>query len=137
ALDPERAVQAGFAVVCQDTRGRHASAGEFYSFFDEAPDGYDSVEWVAAQPWCDGAVGMAGKSYGAATQWFAAVESPPHLKALVPVVIGAEFYESWIYQGGAFQLGFNLFWALIITAPQKASRATTLARHLPLKTVPE
>ena len=56
---------------------------------------------------------MAGRSYGGAAQWLAAAEQPPHLKALFPVAIGSDFYDGWIYQGGAFQLGFNLFWALL------------------------
>ena len=80
---------------------------------------------MAAQPWCDGAVGMAGRSYAGAAQWLAAAEQPPHLRAICPVVIGSDFYDGWIYQGGAFQLGFNLFWALLIGAPKEAPRATS------------
>src|SRR5262249_31121161 len=87
ALDPERAVEAGFAFVCQDNRGRFASDGRFRPFQDDGRDGYDTVEWAAAQPWSSGAVGMAGRSYGGAVQWLAAAEQPPHLKAIVPVVI--------------------------------------------------
>src|SRR5689334_6391435 len=74
ALDPERAVAAGFALVCQDTRGRFASGGQFLPFVHERHDGYDTVEWAAAQAWCNGEVTMAGRSYGAATQWAAALE---------------------------------------------------------------
>ena len=59
-IDPERAVDAGYVVVCQDVRGQYRSDGAFYTFAAEAADGYDTVEWVAAQPWCDGAVGMVG-----------------------------------------------------------------------------
>src|SRR5262249_36225418 len=81
-LDPERAVAAGLAVVCQDTRGRHGSEGEFIPFIHEATDGYDTIEWVAGQPWCSGAVGMAGRSYAGATQWLAAIAQPPHLRAI-------------------------------------------------------
>jgi hypothetical protein len=136
AIDPERAVDAGFAVVCQDSRGRFASEGRFYPFVDDGRDGYDTVEWAATQPWSTGAVGMAGRSYCGAAQWLAAAEQPPHHKALFPVAIGSDFYDGWIYQGGAFQLGFNLFWALLIEAPRQAPRATTHARHLPLTTVP-
>ena len=62
---------------------------------------------------------MAGRSYAAAAQWLAAAEQPPHLKAIFPVVIGSDFYDGWIYQGGAFQLGFNLFWTLLIAARMK------------------
>jgi putative CocE/NonD family hydrolase len=136
AIDPTRAVEAGFAVVCQDSRGRFASEGRFYPFVDEARDAYDTVEWAAAQPWSTGAVGMAGRSYSGAAQWLAAAEQPPHLKAIFPVAIGSDFYDGWIYQGGAFQLGFNLFWALLIEAPKEAPRATAHCRHLPLSTLP-
>ena len=62
-LDPIRSAKAGFAVVIQDTRGRHASEGEFYAFVDDIDDGYDTVEWAAAQPWSNGKVGMYGASY--------------------------------------------------------------------------
>jgi putative CocE/NonD family hydrolase len=136
ALDPARALDAGFAVVCQDTRGRFASEGQFYPFVHEPTDGFDTVEWAAAQPWSTGAVGMAGRSYSGAAQWLAAAEQPPHLKAIFPVAIGADFFDGWIYQGGAFQLGFNLFWALLVGAPKEAPRATAHCRHLPLSTVP-
>jgi uncharacterized protein len=136
AIDPERACEAGFAVVCQSTRGRHRSEGRFHPFVHEGRDGYDTVEWAAAQPWCSGSVGMAGRSYGGVTQWLAALEEPPHLKAIFPVVIGSDFYHNWIYQGGAFQLGFNLFWALLVTMEREANRATSHYPHLPLSTLP-
>jgi putative CocE/NonD family hydrolase len=74
----------GYIVAIQDCRGRFNSDGEFFPYRDERRDGYDAVEWVAAQPWCDGKVGMAGRSYVAQTQWFAAAGAPPHLKAIVP-----------------------------------------------------
>jgi len=136
AIDPERAVAAGFAVVCQDIRGRFASEGRFYPFATEREDGYDTVEWAAAQPWSTGAVGMAGRSYSGAAQWLAAAAQPPHLRAFFPVTIGSDFFDAWIYQGGAFQLGFNLFWALLVEAPREAAKAVAHARHLPLATVP-
>ncbi len=136
ALDPERALEKGFAFVCQDSRGRFGSEGRFQPFVDEPTDGYDTVEWAAAQPWSSGAVGMAGRSYGSGAQWLAAAEQPPHLRAIFPVVIGSDFYDGWIYQGGAFSLGFNVFWALLIGEPKEASRAVTHSRHLPLSTLP-
>ena len=79
AIHAIRAAEAGFAVVYQDSRGRFQSEGEFYPFVHEGRDGYDTVEWAAAQPWCNGAVGMTGASYFGATQWLAAAEQPPHL----------------------------------------------------------
>src|SRR5207237_1262237 len=56
-LDPLRAVERGYVAVVQDGRGRYASKGEFTPFHDEIDDGYDTVEWCAAQPWSDGRVG--------------------------------------------------------------------------------
>ncbi len=60
------AAREGFAVVIQDTRGRFASDGDYVPGIPEGDDSYDAVEWVASQPWCDGAVGMYGASYMAA-----------------------------------------------------------------------
>ncbi|MEX0761859.1 MAG: CocE/NonD family hydrolase [Dehalococcoidia bacterium] len=102
----------GFAVVVQDTRGRYRSEGEFVPFVHEANDGFDSVEWVAAQSWSDGNVGMFGSSYVGATQWLAATERPPHLRAIFPAVTASDYHEGWTYQGGAFQLGFNFSWTM-------------------------
>jgi len=136
AMDPERATEAGFVFVCQDVRGRGASEGQFATFLHDGDDTYDTVEWVAAQPWCNGAVGMSGRSYGGATQWLGAVRTPPHLKAMFPVVIGSNYYDSWIYQGGAFQLGFNLFWTRLMGEARASHNLDALYRHLPLPTVP-
>ena len=112
-LDPMKAARNGYAVVIQDTRGRYTSEGEFYAFRDEINDGYDTVEWAAAQPWSTGKVGMYGASYVGATQWLAAVARPPHLAAIVPNVTASNYHEGWTYQGGAFELGFNVSWTLL------------------------
>jgi len=136
AIDPERAVDAGFVLVCQDTRGRHASGGEFTPFAYERQDGYDTVEWAAAQTWCTGEVAMAGRSYGAATQWAAAMEQPKHLRAICPMLTGGERFDGWVYQGGAFQLGFNLFWAHLLVASRKATKPADQYGHLPLRSMP-
>jgi putative CocE/NonD family hydrolase len=111
-LEPMRAASRGYAVVVQDTRGRYASEGTFHCFRGEAEDGYDTVEWAAAQPWSDGNVGMYGASYMGAVQWLAAIARPPHLRCLVPLITASDYHEGWTYQGGAFQLGFNLSWTL-------------------------
>ncbi|MCH2512161.1 MAG: CocE/NonD family hydrolase [Dehalococcoidia bacterium] len=112
-LDPIRSAKAGFAVVIQDTRGRFASEGEFYAFRDDIDDGYDTVEWAAAQAWSNGNVGMYGASYVGATQWLAAASRPPHLKAIAPTVTASNYHNGWTYQGGAFELGFNMSWTLL------------------------
>jgi putative CocE/NonD family hydrolase len=112
SFDVLRAARAGYAVVVQDSRGRYQSEGSFVPFADEAADGADTIEWAAAQSWSTGEVGMVGGSYFGATQWLAATQSPPALRAIAPFVTTDQYYESWAYQGGAFQLGFNLHWCL-------------------------
>lgn len=113
SLDAVRAGRAGYATVVQDCRGRFQSEGEFHPFVNEPNDGYDTIEWIAEQGWCDGNVGMFGGSYVGATQWLAATTRPPHLKAITPGITASNYHDGWTYQGGAFELDFNLSWALI------------------------
>jgi putative CocE/NonD family hydrolase len=136
AIEPERVVEAGLALVCQDVRGRFGSDGEFYTFFDDGRDSFDTVEWAAARPWCDGSVGMVGRSYAAAVQWLGAVERPPHLQAISPIVTGSDYYRGWIYEGGAFQFGFNVFWIWLMSRPREIGKLEQVYRHLPLRTLP-
>ncbi len=110
-LEAVRGAAAGYAVVIQDVRGRYTSDGAFDCFFNEIDDGYQSVEWVASQPWCNGKVGMYGVSYVGATQWLAAKAKPPSLVAIAPGVTASDYHEGWAWQGGAFELGFNLSWS--------------------------
>jgi uncharacterized protein len=117
----------GFAVVCQDVRGCFASEGEFTPFFQEALDGYDTVEWVASQPWCNGRVGSYGFSYPGATQLLAAGESPPHLAAMAPAMTGSSYHEGWTYRGGALQLAFVLSWAALLARHQALRAEDSLA----------
>jgi putative CocE/NonD family hydrolase len=112
SLDVMRAVRAGYAVVVQDVRGRYASGGRFVPFAHEGEDGADALAWVAAQPWCSGPTGMCGGSYFGVTQWLAAMQRPPSLKAIAPHFAPADFRDGWTHRGGAFELGFNLTWAV-------------------------
>ena len=121
-LDPLRAVDAGYAVVVQDTRGRFTSDGTFEPFVHEVSDGVDTVAWCAGLPFSDGRVGMFGASYFGSTQLQAASAAPEALKALAPTVTGSDFYEGWTYQGGAFQLGFVLYWTLLTLIPNLIAR---------------
>jgi uncharacterized protein len=92
------AVERGYAVVVQDVRGRYHSDGEFRPYENEGRDGYDTIEWAARQPWSDGNVGTFGLSYPGAVQWLAAVENPPHLKAMVPAMTFStpqNFFYAW------------------------------------------
>ena len=117
-LEPLRFAEAGYAVIYQDTRGRFTSDGDFYPGHNEVDDGYDTVEWLAAQPWCDGAVGMAGLSYMGAVQWSAAIAQPPHLKAIAPKMIGSRDYRDLLaYQGGAFKAGYLIWLISLFLAP--------------------
>ncbi|MDQ1689308.1 MAG: uncharacterized protein QOK42_2283 [Frankiaceae bacterium] len=109
----------GWAVIVQDVRGRFGSEGTFEPFVQEATDGYDAVQWAAGQPWCDGRVAMSGLSYVGATQWAAAVTSPPALMAINPMLAAGDLSPAWMHEGGAFQLGMVQPWALGLasTAP--------------------
>src|SRR5437867_6772694 len=100
-----RAVERGYAVVVQDVRGRYASDGEFRPYESEGRDGYDTIEWAARQPWSNGKVGTFGLSYPGAVQWLAAVESPPHLKAMVPAMTFST-PRNFFYASGVFDMSW-------------------------------
>jgi len=100
--------QHGYVVVAQDTRGRYASDGEFTPFFDEALDGYDTVEWAARLPWSDGRVVTCGQSYQAITQYLTAPLQPPSLRAMSVVSAPVSFFENCVYRNGVFELGWML-----------------------------
>ncbi|MGA5757745.1 CocE/NonD family hydrolase [Nonomuraea bangladeshensis] len=116
-LEPLQAVEAGFAVVVQDTRGRYSSGGGFNPYLDETEDGLDTIAWVRTQPFCDGQVGMYGASYIGATQLLAARAAPEGLIAIAPQLTAAEYHDVWSYSGGALQLGFLLLWIAESLAP--------------------
>src|SRR5437868_311628 len=114
------AVERGYAVVIQDVRGRYASAGEFAAYRNEGRDGYDTIEWAARQPWSNGDVGTFGLSYPGAVQWLAAIETPPHLKAMVPAMTFASPMQFW-YSGGVWDLSW-LTWIYYNIAPDRRVR---------------
>jgi uncharacterized protein len=106
----QRAASRGYAVFLQDVRGRYTSDGNWYPFIHESNDGYDTIEWIAAQPYSNGKVGMFGGSYVGATQMLAAIAHPPHLAGICPVVTASNYHDGWTYQGGAFEQWFNESW---------------------------
>lgn len=116
----EKAVARGYAVVAQDVRGRYASDGEFNAYRNEGRDGYDTIEWAAHQPWSNGNVGTFGLSYPGAVQWLAAVENPPHLKAMVPAMTFST-PRNFFYSGGVFD-GSWLDWIWFNIAPDLRRR---------------
>jgi uncharacterized protein len=111
-------VPRGYAHVIVNLRGMCGSEGT-YTFFDsqERLDLYDVVEWVAARPWCDGQIGMIGISYYAMAQLAAAVERPPHLKALLPLHLTTAMYDA-VRHNGLYSQSFVTSWlsALGITS---------------------
>lgn len=124
-LNPVELAARGYAVVVQDVRGRGESPGAHYPF-DEAADGYDTVEWAAAQPWSTGSVGGYGSSYMAASQMQAAVAAPPGLKVICPVQAPDDYFEGRSYWGGAFEIGSMLSVAL---GPQAGGTLERLPRE--------
>ncbi len=115
------AVARGYAVVVQDVRGLHASAGDYVAYQHEGRDGYDTIEWAAAQSWSNGRVGTFGLSYPGAVQWLAAMESPPHLVAMVPAMTFASPAHFW-YAGGVWD-GSWLLWTWQNIAPDLRRRS--------------
>ena len=85
----------GYAFVPQDVRGKFRSEGEPLAFVNEVGDGYDTIDWIAQQPWSNGAVGMWGDSYYGFTQWAAVASRHPALKAIVPRVTIADI-DCWL-----------------------------------------
>lgn len=114
--EPEVLAAAGFAVVLQDCRGRFGSEGEWGYFSCEVDDGYDTVEWAAAQPWSNGRVGMFGASYMGQTQWLAAIARPPHLEVVAPECCAADSWVASFHLGGTFRLASRIGWTASVIA---------------------
>jgi len=103
--------QRGYVVAVADSRGRFDSEGTWDPFDPKhKTDGYDLVEWLAAQPWCDGKVGMLGLSFMGWAQWWTATQSPPSLKAIVPEVAPPDAMFNTPYQNGVL-VSWMMDWA--------------------------
>lgn len=134
----------GMALVVQDCRGRYDSEGEFYPFVHEVNDGFDTLAWLAAQPWCNGRIGMFGDSYLAATQFAAAVSGSPHLTALNPRFMTTDPWKRGYYCDGAFSLGLTWSWLCFEMATRTSQAAimplfdvAQLLRRLPIAQLDE
>jgi putative CocE/NonD family hydrolase len=114
-------VEEGFVVVVQDVRGRFESDGEWEPFEHERVDGYETVEWAARQPWSDGHVGIYGASYHGVTALQAAAADPPLLDAAFAYSTGCNYQHGFVYESGAFELGFCLYWTLGLTRDEERS----------------
>lgn len=139
--------QRGYVAIVQDVRGRYESEGQWDPFRDEAEDGYDTIEWAAAQDFSNGKVATQGGSYLGHNQWAAASQNPPSLVAAFPSVASTNIYANWLTMGGAFRLSFNFGWGVVrmpnrIMLPQfwhtadyapEELKYENILWHLPLK----
>lgn len=120
----------GYLAAIQDCRGRYGSEGEFVLLANEGPDGYDAIEWLASLPYCDGNVGTYGTSYLAWVQNAAAIERPPHLKAMWINQGGANGNTATLRHNGALELRW-LTWAVTFgTVSREAQRDPALQADL-------
>ncbi len=99
----------GYICAIQDVRGRYGSDGEWYPFAKEAPDGYDTVEWLATQEWSDGQVGTMGGSYCGSDQSALATLNPPHLATMIVAVGASSYYHCSMRQNGALEQRFMIY----------------------------
>jgi predicted acyl esterase len=111
AGDYREIVSRGYVHVVADVRGTGKSEGEYIGWSpQEGKDGYQLVEWIAQQPWCDGNVGMLGYSYYAKTQLKTAINQPPHLKAIYVSHVIVDIYRELAYNGGVLSLFLYGLW---------------------------
>jgi uncharacterized protein len=110
--DPLFFARRGYAHVVCNARGTGKSEGQWdFSGPQEVRDVYETIEWLAAQPWCDGNVGMFGVSYFAWIQLFVAALNPPHLKTIFCPWGSTDFYRDFVYRGGIFSYKWPVGWA--------------------------
>ena len=103
-------VEHGYAAVYQDCRGRHGSEGEDRVYADDAADGHDTLEWIAAQPWSNGRVGMSGSSAGATTTFAAASTRHPSLRAFFAQAGGSSIYDDVVCEGQSIEMERLWLW---------------------------
>jgi putative CocE/NonD family hydrolase len=133
-----RYAELGFGFVWMDVRGRGDSGGEFSTYRGEGPDGYDTVEWIAEQSWCDGRVGSWGQSYLGCIQWLTAVERPPHLAAMVVYVTPS---DPFVEAPTGVHMPMQVCWQRMVdgrlTQYVQGVDWDEVYRHLPLMTMDE
>ena len=120
----------GYAAVYQDTRGRHGSEGEDRVYADDAADGYDTLVWIASQPWSNHQVGMSGSSAGATTTFAAASQRHPSLRAFFAQAGASSIYDDVVYEGASIELERLWLWvARNIPGLSASHREALLRRH--------
>jgi len=122
----------GYACVIQDVRGKWDSEGSWQPFINEANDGYDTLNWIADQSWCNGNIGMTGESYYGYTQWAVAPLNHPNLKCIVPGNTAADIYGSWMYNNHVFCSKTMGVWLIQMLSKQYNNPFRLNPYHLPL-----
>jgi uncharacterized protein len=102
--------QHDYTYVVQDCRGRFKSGGTYHPFMDDHLDGYDTVEWIATQPWSNGKVGMEGASAMGMTANQASIMHPPHLAAMYVFIAPSSAYSQTAFIGGVYRKELNDAW---------------------------
>ncbi len=97
----------GYAFVAQDCRGRFSSEGAYEPYQTDKEDGYDTIEWIAEQPWCNGKVGISGRSAMGIAANLAAAADPPHLVCAYVVTAPESLFNESYYMGGIFREHFR------------------------------
>lgn len=138
--DVEFFTRNGFVVVMQDVRGRGDSDGEWVPHFNEGLDGYDTVEWIAKQDWCNGKVAMMGGSYRGWVQWAAAREIPPHLTTMVSTAAAGNWMQELPFVNGMVTMCMFQWLHLVggrsVQNPKSVNWEKVMW-HLPLKSMDE
>ncbi len=124
----------GYVCVVQDVRGKWSSDSNWDPFVNEANDGYDTIDWIVKQPWCDGNIGMSGESYFGYTQWAVAPLNHPNLKCIAPATTATDIYGVWIYNN-AFCMQTLGVWAYSMDAKKYRNELRLNPQHLPLITM--
>jgi uncharacterized protein len=120
----------GYVAVYQDTRGRYASEGEDRVYADDAADGFDTLEWIAGEPWCNRMIGMSGSSAGATTTFAAASQRHTALRAFFAQAGGSSIYDDVVYEGNAIEMERLWLWvAKNIPGLSPSHRAAILRKH--------
>lgn len=130
--DPAFWCHYGYAVANVDPRGVGHSQGDINMFgSQDARDGYDFIEWLAGQYWCNGKIGMSGNSGVAMTQWRIAAEQPPHLACIAPWEGTGDLYRESLYEGGIPALSFNNFILGSLIGPGYIDDTVAMAEKYP------
>lgn len=122
-----------YAIANVDPRGVGHSEGDVSIFgTQDARDGYDFIEWVAQQYWCNGKVGMGGNSAVAMTQWRIAAQQPPHLACIAPWEGTSDIYRESMFEGGVPAIAFNEFIVGSVTSENMVDDLVAMAQRSPL-----